>query len=320
MIKTAEYIRPQEVREMLNVGYTTINRYRDMGQLRYEYDGRRYLYNKDDVLALKAKWDKKAQDDKEENAILVELNKKDWSNAEKAEAYREMMIQKRIDEGWMTSSEAADYVGCSRATLFNYRDKGELKAEYDGKGWRYPVEALDEFKKTYGTAYTTSELVKRRSQERSEELQRKIPEEIARAVVQNALAIALQPPIDTNDATQMWDRAQWYFRYCIDGGIMPTVPGLSAAFGVSRSVFYSWKNGKQKKPIEVRAVIDKCYQILAAINEANMIEGNVDKIVGIFLAKASFGYREDEQQFDSNVAENSADVDKVAQKYNDIED
>lgn len=309
-----------EAAQILGVTKTSIQRFRERGEIRFEFTGTRYLYNKDDVFKVKEKMEKRIDDRVEKNEILIELNKKDWSNAEKAEAYREMMIQKRIDEGWMTSSEAADYVGCSRATLFNYRDKGELKAEYDGKGWRYPVEALDEFKKTYGTAYTTSELVKRRSQERSEELQRKIPEEIARAVVQNALEVALQPPIDTNDATQMWDRAQWYFKYCIDGGIMPTIPGLSAAFGVSRSVFYRWKNGTQKKPLEVRAVIDKCYQILAAINEANMIEGNVDKIVGIFLAKASFGYREDEQQFDSNVAESNADVDKVAQKYNDIED
>lgn len=81
-----------------------------------------------------------------------------------------------------------------------------------------------------------------------------------------------------------------YFKACEKAGTVPSMSGLSRALGHSRQSLYNAIN--RKSPAEAAAWLELCKDAIAEMLETSSMNNTVNSIVGIFLLKSSFGYRE----------------------------
>lgn len=109
--------------------------------------------------------------------------------------------------------------------------------------------------------------------------------------LRHALAGWDLPAIDISDEKQVEERIIWYFSKCIEDDVKPTVSGMSSALGIHRNTFYKWGVGKLRADTHQELIV-KTKGILEALWETYMQEGAINPIVGIFLGKNHFGYRD----------------------------
>lgn len=109
--------------------------------------------------------------------------------------------------------------------------------------------------------------------------------------IRHALATYNLPPIDISDNKQVEDRIQWYFHHCIDCDMKPTVKGLCNAIGISRDTLNKWNRGITRDSTH-SDLIKKAYDFLEELWEDYMLNGKINPVAGIFLAKNNFGYKD----------------------------
>lgn len=115
------------------------------------------------------------------------------------------------------------------------------------------------------------------------------------AYVRHALASWNLPPIDISDPQQVEERIVWYFNHCIEDDMKPTVKGFCNALGISRQALFQWKIGRYREDTH-QAIILRAYDFLEELWEANMSNGKINPVSGIFLGKNNFGYQ-DKQEY-----------------------
>ena len=106
------------------------------------------------------------------------------------------------------------------------------------------------------------------------------------------------PPIDVRICTkeELEERCYEYFEKCIRNDMKPTVAGFALALGCARTSLIDYMNGAKKIPMENREVLVKYNNVLNALIEDYMMNGKVNPVAGIFVAKNNFGYK-DSQEF-----------------------
>lgn len=106
------------------------------------------------------------------------------------------------------------------------------------------------------------------------------------------------PPIDVRICTkeELEGRCYEYFERCIRNDMKPTIAGFALALGCARASLLDYMNGTKKIPMENREVLIKYNGILNALIEDYMLNGKVNPVAGIFVAKNNFGYK-DSQEF-----------------------
>lgn len=125
-----------------------------------------------------------------------------------------------------------------------------------------------------------------------------------------AMASALMDvaEIDLNDRGALRERLGWYFDLCSSHCLKPTVSGLGMALGInsgslrkiaSGEIFAldtnnpQWTTSRERNLSRESAdLIKKAYELLEVMWEANFQEGSIQPVVGIFLAKNNYGYRD----------------------------
>ena len=107
--------------------------------------------------------------------------------------------------------------------------------------------------------------------------------------LRHALATLNMPPIDISDPKQVEARLDWYFEHCINSEMKPTVKGFCNSLGISRQTLMMWKNGNVR-PESHQAIILRAYNILEELWEDYMMNGKINPVSGIFLAKNNFSY------------------------------
>lgn len=130
---------------------------------------------------------------------------------------------------------------------------------------------------------------KRKRAPRPEQTVQAEPGEISE-MLRNGMAIYSLPPIDTNDAKQVEQRANEYFQICAERDMKPSVAGFAMALGIDRRTLWTWVNEKRDKPTDVVDTLKKAYQILNFAIEEYMQNGKINPVSGIFLMKNNFGY------------------------------
>ena len=101
------------------------------------------------------------------------------------------------------------------------------------------------------------------------------------------------PQIDTNDAEAVKTRLTEYFGLCVQYEVKPSFAGMACALGVDRRTLWTWCTGGVKsKPREVIDTLKKAQDMLNQMLENWMQNGQVNPVVGIFLGKNNFGYRD----------------------------
>jgi len=75
----------------------------------------------------------------------------------------------------------------------------------------------------------------------------------------------------------------------------PTVMGFCNALRVHRQTIWAWKTGQFRADTH-QAIILEAYDALEALWEDYMMNGKINPVSGIFLAKNNFGYS-DKQEY-----------------------
>ena len=109
------------------------------------------------------------------------------------------------------------------------------------------------------------------------------------------MAIYNMTPIDINNAIQVENRIQEYFRLCIDNDMKPGVANLAMALGIDRFTLLDIVQDAETRarvPHEVRLSIKKAHAYMGSYWEQIMQNGKINPASGIFLGKNNFGYRD----------------------------
>lgn len=131
----------------------------------------------------------------------------------------------------------------------------------------------------------------------------------------HALAIRDLPKIDTSDPKQVEQRLEWYFMHCAETDVKPTVKGFCNALGIAKQTLWQWKTGIRRAGTHEEMIL-RAYDTLEEMWEHYMMNGKINPVAGIFLAKNNFGYR-DQQEYvlTPNQATQPVDPTTIEAKY-----
>lgn len=102
------------------------------------------------------------------------------------------------------------------------------------------------------------------------------------------------PVIDISDPKQVEERILWYFKYCVQDDMKPTVSGLAMALGVDRKTLYDWSRGNVRG-VTHSPIVKKAMASLQILWEDYMQNGKINPVSGIFLGKNHFGYTDKQE-------------------------
>ena len=124
------------------------------------------------------------------------------------------------------------------------------------------------------------------------------------------------PPLDIADAEAVEERIKWYFSYCIQDDMKPTVSGLAMALGIDRKTLNNWNRGETRGVTHL-PIVKKAMAALEILWEDYMQNGKINPVSGIFLGKNHFGYT-DKQEIvvePKNPLGDADDPEVIKQKY-----
>lgn len=150
--------------------------------------------------------------------------------------------------------------------------------------------------------------------------------EKARQSIELVTALLLLPEIDIYDEEQVKQRVLDYIALEYKMGNRLKVSGLAAALNIKVGDIYSIVNDlptKYRKTMSqsLRNYLKKVYRMFEVNYENNMVNGGVNPIVGIFIAKNHFGYRDQVNHVVEarNVLDDDYSIEDVTSRYIDAE-
>lgn len=154
---------------------------------------------------------------------------------------------------------------------------------------------------------------------RSDRVLNATPDEIS-AITEFNFLLSQLPPVNLDNEDEIRERVEEYWRLTIEHGMRPGVAGLCLALGISRSTWVSWGSGRTRS---YRDLVERVRSLLESQNEQLMVSGKMNPIVGIFLSKANFGYKEDNQLLirteQNNSMSNARTIEEIAARYREQE-
>ena len=92
----------------------------------------------------------------------------------------------------------------------------------------------------------------------------------------------------TNDPEKVEKRIDWFFRYCAERDIRPTVALLAVALNTSRQTLWGW----EQRGGRLGNAVSQAKRILNALLEDWGLNGKVNPIVLVWQQKNHFHYRD----------------------------
>jgi len=123
------------------------------------------------------------------------------------------------------------------------------------------------------------------------------------------------PKINRDDPEQVRERFNWYFNYCAENDMKPTVSGLASSIGVTRKALWKWKSGIDRP--KNYPIIEEAYNRLEELWEMYMMNGKINPPNGIFLGKNHFDYKDvqDVVVTPNNPLGDAKSAEEIAQQY-----
>lgn len=161
-------------------------------------------------------------------------------------------------------------------------------------------------------ALTTSERVRRQvEREESGECYGVADNSNAKKYIASALSMWGLPPIDTDDANQVRERIEWYFKHCAEMELKPSVAGLAVAIGVDRTTLYRWASGERRNNQTQGYLVKKAINMILYNTEIYAEDGKMNPAIAIFLLKNHGGYT-DQQQITLEAKQNNIESPQLA--------
>lgn len=138
------------------------------------------------------------------------------------------------------------------------------------------------------------------------------------------MAVMLMPPIDLTDDNAVTNRLKEFFQLYAEHDSKPTISGLAAALGVGRLDLYyavhdTTNNRGYKLPLSSYSLgtVKKAYNMMEQMWEHYMLNGKINPVTGIFLAKNNYDYVDKvETVITPNVkSENDFDANDLSKRY-----
>ena len=136
-------------------------------------------------------------------------------------------------------------------------------------------------------------------------------------VVRMAMVYMTQPKCDLRDPVAVAERYNWYMTTCIENDDKPSVAGMALAFGYNRIHLLRVKDGLIKSvPEESCNTLKRAWDALEYALNKYMMDGRLNPIPALFLAKNNFGYKD---QTESVIIKKdpyeSGNPEEIARKY-----
>lgn len=136
------------------------------------------------------------------------------------------------------------------------------------------------------------------------------------------LGLLRNEPVDLKDLDAISTRFMMFLEYCRSKDKRPNLGGWIVALGLSRNKYTQIMRGM--KPHEVAPgtieLLQRCKSALGLLWENAISDGNVQQIVGIFLAKANYGYKDNpEAEAAAQEERQKQTAEEIKKKYADLE-
>lgn len=118
--------------------------------------------------------------------------------------------------------------------------------------------------------------------------------EVTREYLHFIREVSGQPPINISNVEEVQERLEWYFDFCEDEGMKPTVTGMCNALGIDRKTLLRWEKGEYRAGTH-QALIVEYKRMLEEFWEMQMINGKINPVSGIFIGKNHFGYADKQE-------------------------
>ncbi len=96
------------------------------------------------------------------------------------------------------------------------------------------------------------------------------------------------PQINHTDVNALKERITYFFQYCSEHGIRPTLSLMAVSLHVRRETLWRWEgeNGERGE------IISQAKAMLEAIFEAWFVNGRINPTSGIFCLKNNYGWKD----------------------------
>lgn len=126
--------------------------------------------------------------------------------------------------------------------------------------------------------------------------------------------------IDIKQGVSVKKRCEEYFQLCIDHDKKPTIAGLAFALGIDRTYLWMIVKGGSNVPKESVEHMKRAYNLIGAMMEDWMQNGQINPVSGIFLMKNNLSYADKQEIVVTPNKSLGDDVDQAAleEKYDAI--
>ena len=99
------------------------------------------------------------------------------------------------------------------------------------------------------------------------------------------------PKINLDSDEEVEERINYYFEYCMQEGLKPTVEGLAIALGITRQALHDWQTGRRRGESSSRRadMVKKAKDYIAFLLSDYALDNKVYPATWIFYAKNYFG-------------------------------
>lgn len=95
------------------------------------------------------------------------------------------------------------------------------------------------------------------------------------------------PPVKKREPEGVEERLSYYFKYCADNGIKPSVESMSLSLGISRQSIWEWEQDTGSKAGQLVA---RAKELINSLLTTWTINGKINAVYTIWLQKNNSGY------------------------------
>lgn len=95
------------------------------------------------------------------------------------------------------------------------------------------------------------------------------------------------PAVSKREPEKVEERLNYYFSYCTENGVKPSVEGMSLCLGVSRQSLWEWENDTGSKAGQLVA---RAKELINSLLTTWTMNGKINAVYTIWLQKNNSGY------------------------------